>query len=84
LTKAFFKEIRSMSGSTSVIPVEQIEPRILLIRGQRVILDADLAGLYGTSTKVFNQAIKRNWERFPADFMFQLTANEAKARWSQL
>ncbi len=51
-----------------LVSVEQIEPRILLVRGQRVILDADLAELYGTSTKAFNQAVKRNRERFPADF----------------
>jgi hypothetical protein len=68
----------------SLILVEQIEPRILVIRGQRVILDADLAELYGTTTKVLNQAVKRNLSRFPADFMFQLTSEEAQARWSQL
>jgi hypothetical protein len=62
-----------------IVLVEQIEPRILFIRGQRVILDADLAELYGTTTKAFNQAVKRNQERFPADFMFQLTAEEARA-----
>jgi hypothetical protein len=66
-----------------VLP-DQIAPRILLIRGQRVILDADLAELYGTATKAFNQAVKRNRERFPADFMFQLTAEEAEAMRSQL
>ena len=62
-----------------IVLVEQIEPRIFLIRGQRVICDADLAELYGTTTKAFNQAVKRNQERFPADFMFQLTAEEARA-----
>ncbi len=45
-------------------------PRILLLRGQKVMLDADLAELYGTNTKAFNQAVKRNSERFPGDFMF--------------
>jgi len=59
-----------------VILVGRIEPRILLLRGQRIILDADLAGLYGTTTKAFNQAIKRNADRFPADFRFRLTAAE--------
>jgi hypothetical protein len=59
-----------------VVLVEQIEPRILLIRGQRVILDADLAGLYGTTTRVLNQAVKRNLDRFPADFVLRLTAEE--------
>jgi hypothetical protein len=66
-----------------LILVEQIEPRILVIRGQRVILDADLAELYGTTTKVLNQAVKRNAGRFPADFMLQLTSQEAQAMRSQ-
>ena len=56
--------------------VDRIEPCILLVRGQRVMLDADLAELYGTSTKALNQAVKRNQERFPSDFRFQLTATE--------
>ncbi len=50
--------------------------KIVLIRGQKVLLDEDLANLYGVKTKVLNQAIRRNIERFPADFMFQLTDNE--------
>jgi hypothetical protein len=53
-----------------------MEPLILLIRKQRVILDADLARLYGVTTKAFNQAVKRNAKRFPEDFAFQLTASE--------
>jgi hypothetical protein len=60
----------------SLILVEQIEPRILVIRGQRITLDADLAELYGTTTKALNQAVKRNASRFPADFRFQLTTAE--------
>jgi hypothetical protein len=60
----------------ALIPVEVIEQRILLIRGQRVMLDADLAGLYGTTTKRLNEQVKRNRNRFPEDFMFQLTAKE--------
>lgn len=52
------------------------EPPIFVIRGQRVILDADLARIYGVSTKRFNEAIKRNRQRFPDDFAFQLTASE--------
>ncbi len=56
--------------------VQMIAPSILLLRGQRVILDADLASLYGVETKVFNQAVKRNIERFPQDFMFQLNPEE--------
>jgi hypothetical protein len=61
-----------------VVLVDQIEPRILLMRGQKVILDADLAELYGTTTKAFNQAIRRNADRFPGDFRFRLTAAEKK------
>jgi len=53
-----------------------IEPLILTLRGQRVILDADLAELYGVQTKVLNQAVKRNTERFPEDFVFRLTEDE--------
>jgi hypothetical protein len=66
----------AQAKNQSLIPVEQIEPRILLIRGQRVVLDADLAELYGTTTKALNQAVKRNAGRFPADFRFQLNIAE--------
>jgi hypothetical protein len=59
-----------------VLIVANIESKILLIRGQKVMLDADLAELYGVATKVLNQAVKRNTERFPEDFMFQLNAAE--------
>lgn len=61
----------------SIAPVEPVENLIQTIRGQRVILDADLARIYGVPTKVLNQAVKRNRKRFPSDFMFQLTATEA-------
>ena len=54
----------------------RIEHQILVFRGQKVMVDADLAALYGVSTKALNQAVKRNSARFPADFMFQLTADE--------
>jgi hypothetical protein len=57
-----------------------IEPLILTLRGQRVIIDADLAELYGVDTRTLNQAVKRKSERFPNDFMFQLSAQE----WSVL
>ncbi len=60
----------------ALVPVEVIEQWILLIRGQRVMLDADLAGLYGTTTKRLNEQVKRNRSRFPEDFMFQLTKKE--------
>ena len=65
-----------MAKQKSVVPVKHIEKAILLIRGQKVMLDADLAKLYGVSTKVLNQAVKRNQRRFPADFMFRLTKHE--------
>lgn len=58
------------------IPIERIENRILLIRGQKVLLDAELAALYAVETRTPNQAVKRNRRRFPADFMFQLSAME--------
>jgi len=63
-----------MGGQKTIIPIGQIEQRILSIRGQRVMLDADLAGLYGTTTKRLIEQVKRNRGRFPDDFMFQLTA----------
>jgi len=66
------------------LPVELIERRIYLIRGHKVMLDADLAELYEIGTKVFNQAIKRNLGRFPEDFMFRLTAAEAVSLRSQI
>ena len=65
----------------SIIPVERIEASIYLIRGEKVMLDRDLASLYGVSTKAFNQAVKRHARRFPADFMFQLTKDEADKWW---
>ena len=61
---------------TSIIPVERIAERILLIRGRKVMVDSDLGDLYGVATKVLNQAVKRNSSRFPSDFMFQLTKAE--------
>lgn len=65
-----------MDNKESLVPVEQIERSILLIRGEKVMLDADLAALYGVTTKVLVQALKRHQERFPADFMFQLSRVE--------
>jgi hypothetical protein len=66
-----------MPGPTSLVPVDQIAHAIHVIRGHRVMLDADLAVLYGVTTKRLNEAVKRNLRRFPADFMFQLTPEEA-------
>ena len=65
-------------------PLERIVSRILPIRGQKVMLDAELAGLYGVTTKALNQMVKRNTERFPEDFAFQLTAIEAGNLRSQI
>lgn len=65
-----------MNTKKLIIPDEAIARQILLIRGFRVMLDADLADLYGVPTKVLNQAVKRNLERFPGDFMFQLNKSE--------
>ncbi len=65
-----------MPQATSLIPAERIENSILLIRKEKVILDEDLAFLYGVSTKVLIQAVKRNIDRFPPDFMFQLGKEE--------
>lgn len=58
------------------IPIEQIQQSILLIRGKKVMLDTDLARLYGVPTKRLNEQVKRNRDRFPQDFMFQLSAEE--------
>lgn len=62
---------------TDIQPMESIESRILTIRGRQVMLDRDLAELYGVETKALNQAVKRNAKRFPEDFMFQLTKEES-------
>src|SRR5215813_5713364 len=66
-----------------IIPAEQIALRIRHLRGKKVLLDFDLAALYGVATKALNQAVKRNRERFPDDFMFQLTTEEVLALRSQ-
>ena len=66
------------------IPVESLDRLICEIRGQKVMLDADLAGVYGVTTKALNQAVKRNAERFPSDFVFQLTREEVEALRSQI
>jgi len=65
-----------MSKERSLIPLERIERSILLIRGQKVMLDRDLAQLYGVETRALNQAVRRNIERFPEDFMFRLTRED--------
>ncbi len=62
---------------TSIIPIENIVSKIYFIRGQKVMLDGDLAGLYGVKTKRLNEQVKRNIRRFPADFMFRLDQKES-------
>ena len=73
-----------MANKSILVPPHRIERSILLIRGHKVILDADLADLYGVSTKVLNQAVKRNKDRFPPDFMFQLNQKEFEILRSQI
>jgi hypothetical protein len=64
--------------SKEIIPAEQIALRIRHFRGEKVLLDFDLAALYGVETRVLNQAVRRNADRFPADFMFQLSSKETE------
>lgn len=71
--------VRANPKRSALIPIERIERAIYLIRGERVMLDRDLADLYGVETKMLNRAVKRNLRRFPPDFMFQLKADEADA-----
>jgi hypothetical protein len=72
-----------MTASKKRVPAEFIERKIYLIRGQKVILDVDLAELFNVETKRLNKQVKRNLSRFPADFMFQLTKEEAQS-WYRL
>lgn len=65
-----------MKKEPTTIPLERIQNAILVLRGERVLLDRDLASLYGVETRVLNQAVGRNAGRFPDDFMFQLTRDE--------
>jgi hypothetical protein len=74
---------RRALNPTSLIPSERIERAILLLRGQKVLLDSELASLYGVATKVLNQAVQRNLARFPIDFMFRLTTEEHDSLRSQ-
>lgn len=67
-----------------IIPSERIVSKIYIIRNKKVMLDKDLAELYGVKTMVLNQAVRRNTKRFPADFMFQLDKNEMKSLISQI
>src|SRR5258708_5898727 len=71
-------------ANTDLIPAERIEQAILLIRGHKVMLGHDLAKLYGVSTKRLHEQVRRNLARFPEDFLFQLTAEEAESLRSQI
>jgi hypothetical protein len=78
------KFVRRKRGSLSApLPAEHIAQSILFLRGQRVILDRELAAVYGVETRTLNQAVKRNGERFPEDFMFQLNQDEVEGSRSQ-
>ena len=69
---------------TALVPVEKIEQAVLRIRGHNVMLDQDLATIYGVTTKRLNGQVKRNRSRFPEDFVFQLTADEVRLLRSQI
>ncbi len=73
-----------MKNQTEIVPADDIPPLIRSIRDQRVILDRDLANLYGIQTFRLNEAVKRNRERFPEDFLFQLTTEERDSLTSQI
>ena len=66
--------------STELTPIEKVENRIFILRGKKVMLDKDLAELYGVKPIALRQQVKRNKERFPDDFMFQLTNEEAESK----
>jgi hypothetical protein len=76
MTPTISKREGGMPKATELVLVEEVEPRILQIRGNKVILDRDLAELYGVTTKRLNEQVRRNKQRFPPDFMFQLRSDE--------
>jgi phage regulator Rha-like protein len=73
-----------MDGQISLVPIERIERAIIVVRGEKVMLDSELAEIYGVETKILNQAVKRNASRFPSDFMFQMTHVELANLRSQI
>ena len=75
---------RDNERTVSLVPIERIGQKIYFIRGERVILDSDLAAIYGVETRVLNQAIRRNIDRFPDDFSFPLTRAEHDSLMSQI
>ena len=76
-------EGKDMDGQVSLVPVERIERAIILVRGEKVMLDSELAKIYGVTTKRLNEQVRRNLNRFPSDFMFQLTLGEVESLRSQ-
>ncbi len=78
-----FVYVKLPSMPSELIPQERIENKILVIRGRKVMIDRDLAQLYGVQTEALNQAVKRNKNRFPADFMFRLNLEEIRTLRSQ-
>jgi phage regulator Rha-like protein len=82
--KAQLTKARTTSAGLVSVPARSLECCIYLIRGYKVMFDADLANLYHVPTKVLNQAVKRNLDRFPEDFMFEITSQEATALRSQV
>jgi ORF6N domain-containing protein len=83
-TLSFVEGSSSTMPAKTLVDVERIQRAVLRVRSQNVLLDSDLAALYGVEVKVLNQAVRRNKERFPQDFMFQLNANEAASLRSQI
>lgn len=77
------RQSNAKAKPNALVPVENIVQSILVLRGHRVLLDSELADLYGVATKRFNEQVKRNLARFPADFMFQLSTDESVALRSQ-
>lgn len=73
-----------MASAKALVPTEEITRAILILRGHRVLLDTELAALYGVTTKRFNEQVRRNAKRFPADFMFKLTVEESSSLRSQI
>jgi len=78
------KEAHRSTKAKALVPAERIATAILVVRGHKVMVDADLAGLYGVPTKVLLQAVRRNAERFPEDFMFEIAPEEWEALRSQI
>lgn len=74
---------KQQAQSESLIPIDLITSKILFVRNEKILLDKDLAELYGVETRVLNQAVKRNISRFPDDFMFQLSIAEYRSLRSQ-